>query len=85
MWLDASKEPEFAGQFKQETYPHIVVLNPGKRKRYLIHEEAHNAAGLRKTLELILSGDARFKAVAGNKLPNLVSAYPTKENPTFVN
>lgn len=38
MTLDASKEPAFASLFDQTDYPFVVILNPGKRKRYLRHE-----------------------------------------------
>ena len=78
MWLDSSADPEFAGVFGVEEYPQIVVMNPGKRKRFLMHKGAIKASSVRDTLELILSGDARFKAIKGNKLPELVSKYPTE-------
>ena len=38
MKLDASKEPGFASLFESTDYPYVVVMNPGKRKRYLRHE-----------------------------------------------
>lgn len=39
MWLDASTEPEFAEVFELgDSMPSVVVLNPGKRKRFLVHE-----------------------------------------------
>lgn len=38
MWLDAQREEEWAKIFNVESYPAVVVLNPGKRKRYLLHE-----------------------------------------------
>lgn len=53
-----------------------MVLNPGKRKRFLLHEGEIDADGIQKTLDKILGGDARFKAIKGNKLPALVSEYP---------
>jgi hypothetical protein len=52
------------------------VLNPGKRKRFLIHEGEITEANIEKTLDTILGGDARFKNIKGNKLPELVSEYP---------
>jgi len=78
MWLDASTETEFANIFELESYPQIVVMNPGKRKRFLIHKGELTSNSVKNTLELILSGDARFKAIKGNKLPELVSKYPTE-------
>ena len=79
MWIDATQEPEFAGIFNVQEYPSIVVMNPGKRKRFLIHENELSAEGVQKTLDKILGGDARFKNIKGNKLPALVSKYPTTE------
>ena len=80
MWLDAETEPEFAGVFNSATeeYPAVVILNPGKRKRFLAHEGAINDETIEKTLDKILGGDAKFKTIKGNKLPELVSEYPTE-------
>lgn len=36
--VDASVEPDFAAVFKTESLPAVVVMNPGKRKRFLLHE-----------------------------------------------
>lgn len=49
--------------------PRLVILNPGKRKRFLIHEGELNGAGIENTFNKILGGDARFKNIKGNKLP----------------
>lgn len=40
MWVDASKNPEFVSTFGLEVsdMPKLVILNPGKRKRFLTHE-----------------------------------------------
>ena len=59
--------------------PRIVILNPGKRKRFLIHEGDISESHIEKTLDKILGGDARFKNIKGNKLPALVSDWPTEE------
>ena len=39
-WLDSSTASEFASIFEQpvEQLPKVIVLNPGKRKRFLLHE-----------------------------------------------
>jgi len=80
MWLDASAEKEFADTFQLgEDLPKAVVMNPGKRKRFLIHEGEISKDGIEKTLNKILGGDARFKNIKGNKLPELVSLYPVPE------
>lgn len=76
-WLNASTESEFASVFgvEQGDMPKLVILNPGKRKRFLIHDGEINEAGIENTFNKILGGDARFKNIKGNKLPELVSMY----------
>lgn len=65
--LDASKEPEFAKQFADDiTQPFIVVVNPGKRKRYLKHEGDFSVKDITTTLDRILGGDAKFKPIKDN-------------------
>jgi hypothetical protein len=79
MWLDATAEKEFADVFSLgDDLPKVVVMNPGKRKRFLVHEGEITHDGVQKTLDKILSGDARFKQIKGNQLPTLVSMYPTE-------
>ncbi len=41
MWLDVSKESDFAKVFgfSEEELPKVVIMNPGKRKRYLVHNK----------------------------------------------
>lgn len=77
-FVDASAEPEFTSTFalEESNYPALIVLNPGKRKRFLIHEGEIKEANIEKTLDTILGGDAKFKNIKGNKLPDLVSVYP---------
>ena len=78
-WVDASEEPEFAATFEVPAgEPSLVVLNPGKRKRFLVHEGVINESTIGETLDKILGGDARFKNIKGNKLPELVSMYPVE-------
>jgi|DEB0MinimDraft_12_1074336.scaffolds.fasta_scaffold61449_3 hypothetical protein len=77
-WIDATEESGFASTFDipEAEMPSIIVLNPGKRKRFLVHEGDITAEAIEKTLDKILGGDARFKTIKGNKLPELVSLYP---------
>jgi len=37
-WLDAEANPDFSSTLGTSEYPQIVVLNPGKRKRFIVHE-----------------------------------------------
>jgi len=55
MWIDATNEPAFAELFdlKAENLPKLVVLNPGKRKRYLIHDKLLTDEDISKTLDKI--------------------------------
>ena len=46
----------------------------------MLHEGDISEQHIEKTLDKILGGDARFKNIKGNKLPNLVSAWPESEN-----
>lgn len=65
MRLDATAEPEFAGLFKLEadSLPAFVVLNPGKKKRFLVSQKEMSANGISETLDIILGGDARFTRI----------------------
>ena len=78
MWLDASAEPAFFKMFgvEEDTLPKIAILNPGKRKRFLIHQGGITESELSATLDKILGGDAKFTNVKGNELPALSSKYP---------
>jgi hypothetical protein len=76
MRIDSSKEPEFAGLFSDNfSEPTLVVMNPGKRKRFLKHEGPVTVDGVTATLDKILGGDAKFKAIKDNKLPEFSSVY----------
>lgn len=50
-------------------------MNPGKRKRYLVHNKAITENDVSDTLDKILGGDAKFVNIKDNELPKLVSKY----------
>ena len=76
MWISKADEPDFTAIFNlEDNLPRIVILNPGKRKRFLLHEGEIKEKAIELTLDKILGGDARFKAIKGGKLPELVSEY----------
>lgn len=77
MRLDVSTEPDFAATFGFEDgeVPGIVVLNPGKKKRFLKSQYALSKEGVTETLDKILGGDARFKIIKGNKLPEFTAEH----------
>lgn len=78
MWLDASQEPKFSEMFgiPADDLPKVVILNPGKRKRFLLHSGSINENDISATLDKILGGDAKFTNIKGNSLEALVSKYP---------
>ena len=61
---------------KAEDLPKLVILNPGKRKRFLVHDKGVSESEVSSTLDRILGGDAKFTNIKGNKLVDLVSKYP---------
>ena len=74
MWADATKDPEFGGIFpleEGEELPKVVILNPGKRKRYMVHSGDINDEALTATFDKIIAGDGKFTMVKGNELPPL--------------
>ena len=48
LWLSAEAEEAFFGVFglEKSELPKIVVLNPSKRKRFMVHDKELNEAGL---------------------------------------
>jgi len=75
--LNASANKDFFSVFslQEEELPKVIVLNPGKRKRFLVHEDIISESAIEATLEKILGGDSRFKNIKDNTLPELVSSY----------
>jgi len=47
---DASAEPNLNEAFMLEGKDAIVVMNPGKRKRYLVHDGDFTSASIQSTL-----------------------------------
>jgi len=60
MWLNASIEKNWASIFGHDGTDKVVVLNPGKRKRFAPHEGAITRDSISTTLENIIGGNARF-------------------------
>jgi hypothetical protein len=55
--------------------PSIAILNPGKKKRFMKSEYGMDTQGITDTLDKILGGDARFKVIKGNKLPEMTQEH----------
>ena len=70
MWLNAGIEKEWANALKYENEDKVVILNPGKRKRFIAHEGPLEKEQIGVTLDVIMGGDARF---------NRISELPTFE------
>jgi len=70
MWLNAQIEKSWGELFKYDNKDKVVILNPGKRKRYTEHEGDIARESISLTLDSISGGDARF---------NRVSELPTFE------
>ncbi|KAM3138678.1 hypothetical protein pb186bvf_009242 [Paramecium bursaria] len=68
MWLDGQKEQKWAEALGFKGEPRLVFLNPGKRKRYLVHDGEINVKSIKSTIEKIVGGDAKFQNL-GNSLP----------------
>lgn len=71
MWLDTTTQAEWVTKFKAPTSASTVVLNTGRRKRYLLTEGVPSYDSLNGLLEKILGGDARFTPLRPNQLPKL--------------
>jgi len=64
MWLNAGVEQRWANIFGYDGNDKVVVLNPGKRKRYTSHEGPLTRDSISTTLENIIGGNARFNRVS---------------------
>ncbi len=64
MWLNASIEKKWGQIFKYNGSDKVVILNPGKRKRFTEHEGDINKDGVSATLDAINGGDAKFNRVS---------------------
>lgn len=64
MWLNAELEKKWGELFKYEGKDKVVVLNPGKRKRYTDHEGEITKDAITATLDSINGGDAKFNRVS---------------------
>lgn len=65
MWLNGQIDKAWANllQYDGET-DRVVVLNPGKRKRFTVHEGTINRESISQTIEKIVGGDAKFNRIS---------------------
>jgi hypothetical protein len=64
MWLNGAVEKSWAGIFGYSGSDQVVILNPGKRKRFTPHEGPISKDAISVTLETIIGGNARFNRVS---------------------
>lgn len=64
MWLNASIQKKWGQIFKYDGKDKVVILNPGKRKRFTDHEGEISKDGVSATLDAISGGDAKFNRVS---------------------
>jgi len=75
MWMNTDIEVAYKELFEPDQMPSAVVFNPHKRLRFnkMDHGEDSEVkadeAGLTALMEKVLGGDARFKMVPGQKMP----------------
>merc|ERR1711862_835548 len=84
MWMNLDIETEYKKLFSPPQLPSAVVFNPHKRLRFtaLDHGEDNDVKGdehsLEKLMDKVLGGDARFKMVPGQKMPNWAKREESK-------
>jgi hypothetical protein len=61
-----------ATELEKETSPRMMLINPGKRKRYFILENKMVEDVMKDIFERLASGDLKFKNFKGNTIPELV-------------
>lgn len=75
MWLNTEVEVAYKELFEPDQLPSAVVFNPHKRLRFNKMEHGEDGevkadeAGLSALMDKVLGGDARFKMVPGQKMP----------------
>lgn len=81
MWINISIEKNFRSLFGVNKFPSVVVFNPYKRIRYAkLNEDAvATQENIEKLLEKISGGDAKFKMLEGQKLPEFLGDETGKD------
>ena len=72
-WMSSSSQKEIinAMGLNNGDGPKLVLINRGGRKRFHLYEGEINEENLKKLFDSLASGDVRFKAFKGNKIPEL--------------
>jgi hypothetical protein len=64
MWLNGAVEKKWGELFGYTNTDKVVILNPGKRKRFTIHEGPISKESISQTLDSISGGNARFNRIS---------------------
>jgi len=72
-WINSSTQNAMTTSFglKKGDGPKLVLINRGSRKRFHLYDGEITEENLQKIFDSLASGDVRFKAFKGNKLPEL--------------
>jgi hypothetical protein len=72
MWIDSKKQSHWVRDLQVDSAdkPTVRVLNPGRRKRFVKMEDDYTYENLKRVLEKISGGDARFVNI-NRDLPKL--------------
>lgn len=71
-WINAQTQTAFVSAIEVSTFPRLLIVNPGKRKRFFELDGELNMENFRNLFDKLASGDLRFKMFKGNKIPDLV-------------
>ena len=72
-WINSSTQNSMTAAFglNKGDGPKLVLINRGSRKRFHLYDGEITEENLQKIFDSLVSGDVRFKAFKGNKLPEL--------------
>jgi hypothetical protein len=70
-WLNSETQGKFIGVTGVDGVPKVVLVNPGKRKRFFVVEEELSLSSLIGSFDKLASGDLRFKMFPENNFPEL--------------
>eukprot|EP00340_Litonotus_pictus_P002081 CAMPEP_0170527322 /NCGR_PEP_ID=MMETSP0209-20121228/12812_1 /TAXON_ID=665100 ORGANISM="Litonotus pictus, Strain P1" /NCGR_SAMPLE_ID=MMETSP0209 /ASSEMBLY_ACC=CAM_ASM_000301 /LENGTH=339 /DNA_ID=CAMNT_0010817795 /DNA_START=209 /DNA_END=1228 /DNA_ORIENTATION=+ len=70
-WINSETQSQFLEATGVSSVPKIVLVNPGKRKRFYVSDEELNLESLPNVFDKLASGDLRFKVFPGNNVPEL--------------
>lgn len=70
-WIDSEKQSSFLKAVESERKEDLLLINPGKRKRFFLVNDEIGLESLKNVFDKLASGDLRFKMFAGNEFPEL--------------